>query len=73
MNAWEQAKETTVRGGVVPVEFDLPADMPESDPDIPDRSQRCTWDLLVTVTTAAATFAGHFQVPVFKRESLAKR
>jgi hypothetical protein len=66
-NLWEASKESSINNGEVPVEFDLPADMPESDPEIPSGQNWFTWDLLVTVKSAAATFSGQFQLPVFKR------
>jgi hypothetical protein len=66
-NLWEANKESLVSNGGVPVEFDLPADLPESDPDIPSGRTWFTWNLLVTVKSAAATFAGQFEVPVFKK------
>ena len=56
-----------VSNGEVQVEFDLPADLPESDPDIPNGRTWFTWDLLVSVKSTAATFSGQFSVPVFKK------
>ena len=66
-NVWQESKESLVSNGEVPVEFDLPKDMPESDPDIPKGRTWFTWDLLVTVKSAAATFSGQFQLLVFKQ------
>jgi hypothetical protein len=66
-NLWEASKESSVSNGEVRVEFDLPADLPESDPDIPKGRTWVTWDLLATVKSAAATFSGQFEVPVFKK------
>lgn len=67
-NVWEDATSAIVSGGVIPVEFAIPGNHPESDPDIPDRQQRCTWDLQVRVDGNAATYAGLFQVPVFTKD-----
>jgi len=66
-NLWEASKDSSVSNGDVRVEFELPADLPESDPDIPKGRTWVTWDLLVTVKSAAATFSGQFEVPVFKK------
>jgi len=66
-NVWQESKESSVSNGEVPVEFDLPADLPESYPHIPKVRTWFTWDLLVTVKSAAATFSGQFSVPVFKK------
>lgn len=66
-NLWEASKDTSVSNGEVRVEFDLPADLPESDPDIPEGRTWVTWDLLVMVKSADATFSGKFEVPVFKK------
>jgi hypothetical protein len=66
-NLWEASKESLVSNGGVPVAFDLPADLPESDPDIPGGRTWFTWNLLVTVKSAAAAFSGQFEVPVFKK------
>ncbi len=63
----EASKELSVKNGEVSVEFDLPADLPESDPAIPSSRNWITWDLLVTVKSAGATFSGQFQLPVFKK------
>jgi hypothetical protein len=66
-NLWDASKESSVINGEVQVEFDLPADLPESDPDISKGQTWFTWDLIVTVKSAAATFSGQFEVPVFKK------
>jgi len=67
-NVWEHATSAIVSGGVIPVEFAIPADHPESDPDIPDRQQRCSWDFQVRIAESGATYAGVFQVPVFAKD-----
>jgi hypothetical protein len=66
-NLWEASKESSVSNGEVRVSFDLPEDLPESDPDIANVRTWYTWHLLVTVKSDAATFSGQFEVPVFKR------
>ena len=65
-NLWEASKGSSARNGTVAVEFDLPANLPESDPDIPSGRTWFTWNLQVTVKSTAATFSGQFEVPVFK-------
>jgi hypothetical protein len=66
-NRWHASKESSVSSGEVRVEFDLPEDLPESDPVIPNVRTWYTWLLEVTVKSAAATFSGQFEVPVFKK------
>lgn len=58
-NLWQESRESTTKDAGIPVEFDLPEQLPESHPDLPSSPQRCTWDLRVTVKSAAATFTGH--------------
>ncbi len=68
-NVWEASNESKVNTGIVPVEFDLPVDLPVSDPEIPSGRNWFTWNLMVTVKSAVATFSGQFKVPVFKKNS----
>lgn len=67
---WQETRTPPVRDGSIPVEFDLPVDMPESDPDMPAGGW-CTWDLAVEVTCPAASFTGQFTVPVFESDTVA--
>jgi hypothetical protein len=72
MNLWQESRESSAAEGAIPVEFDLPEDLPESDPDIASRAKWCTWDLVVTVASTSATYHGQFAVPVFKRDTVAR-
>jgi hypothetical protein len=72
-NLWEETKAAVPGNGAIPIEFHLPADRPESDPDIPrDRAQWCRWILEVSVESRSGTFVNRFTLPVFSRETVAR-
>jgi hypothetical protein len=70
-NLWEETTGAASGNGVIPFEFHLPADCPESDPDVPtDRAQWCQWSLGVSVKSRSGTFVNRFTLPVFSRKTL---
>lgn len=65
---WREDGAASVRGRDIPVVFDVPADMPESQLEPPETGEPWfTWDLQVKIKSTEAPFSALFRVPIFKK------